>query len=119
MPEQFTAQIPASKFFRPDNRVVDVGEIKVPGRIIKSASVKSEHYTEISLLQLTDLAKRYFSKQPAGAKTGQGDRVSNFSPIERLIWEMQEDLPLSFPEGSELRQLLTYPEPIGMDVYLQ
>ncbi len=39
--------------------------------------------------------------------------------MDRLRWELQEDLPLSFPENSKLKPILTYPEPIGMDVYFQ
>jgi hypothetical protein len=32
---------------------------------------------------------------------------------------MQEDLPLAFPDGSKLNEILAYPEPVGMEVYLQ
>ena len=114
--EVFTADIPASRFFKQDGKAVDVGEIQVIGEITRSEKRKAEHFTEISLLRLSDITKRYFASKP---RTEKKDRVTSWPPLERLRWEMQEDLPLAFPEESELSKILAYPEPIGMGVYLQ
>ena len=115
--ELFTAEIPASRFFRQDGRVVDVGEVDVLGEVEKSPRLRADHFTEISLLQLSALAKRYLNQKPQ-----KEDRnwVASRPPLERLRWELQEDLPLPFPEQCiELNKILSYPEPIGMDVHLQ
>jgi len=114
--EIFTASIPASKFFKQDGKTVDVGEITVSGEVRTISKIKSEHYTHIRLLKLTDLAKRYLHQKPLTEKK---DSIASRSPLERLKWEMQEDLPLAFPDGSELNEILAYPEPVGMEVYLQ
>ncbi|MCX5636531.1 MAG: ATP-binding protein [Planctomycetota bacterium] len=114
--EIFTANIPASKFFKQDGKAIDVGEITVPGKIERNPRLKSDHYTQIRLLNITDLAKRYFHQKPL---TDKKDWIASRPAMERLKWEMQEDLPLAFPDGSKLNEILTYPESVGMEVYLQ
>lgn len=114
--ETFTADIPAWKFFKQDGKAIDVGEIQVTGEITRSAKVKPQHFTQISLLKLSDIAKRYFKQRAA---TDQKDRIASLPALQRLKWEVQEDLPLAFPESAKLSNILTYPEPIGMDVYFQ
>lgn len=114
--EVFSAEIPAWKFFRQDGKTTDVGEIEVTGEITKSERIMSQHFTQISLLRLSDIAQRYFNQKPT---TDKKDRVASWPPIEGLKWEVQEDLPLTFPESSKLNKILAYPEPIGMDVYFQ
>jgi hypothetical protein len=114
--ELFSADIPAWKFFKQDGKAIDVGEIEVTGEITKSARIRSQHFTQISLQRLSNIAQRYFNRK---APTDKKDRVASWPPMGRLKWEMQEDLPLAFAEGSKLNSLLAYPEPIGMDVYFQ
>jgi hypothetical protein len=114
--EVFSADIPAAKFFKQDGKTVDVGEVVVSGEVEQSPRLKAEHFTEISLIRLSDLAKRYLSQKP---RTEDKNRVTSWPPMQRLKWEMQEDLPLTFPEGSQLNDILAYPEPIGMEVHLQ
>src|SRR5260370_5105798 len=114
--ESFTADIPAWKFFRQDGKAIDVGEIEVTGEITRSAKAKPQHFTQINLLKLSDIAKRYFRQK---ALTDQRDRIASLPALQRLKWEVQEDLPLGFPETSPLRKVLSYSEPIGMDVYFQ
>jgi hypothetical protein len=114
--EIFTANIPASKFFKQDGKTVDVGEITVPGELRRDSKLKPAHYTQIKLLKISELAKRYFHQRPS---TDKKDSVASRSALERLKWEMQEDLPLAFPDGSKLNEILAYPEPVGMEVYLQ
>ncbi len=114
--EVFTASIPASKFFKQGGKTIDVGEITVPGEIRRDPHLKSEHYTLIRLLNITALAKRYFRQRPSSEKK---NSIASRSPLERLKWEMQEDLPLAFPDRSKLNEILSYPEPVGMDIYFQ
>ena len=114
--EVFSADIPAAKFFKQDGKTVDVGEVVVLGEVEKSPRLKAEHFTEISLIRLSDLAKRYLSQKP---RPDDKNRVTSWPLMQRLKWEMQEDLPLTFPEGSQLNEILAYPEPIGMEVHLQ
>ncbi|MGA1984539.1 MAG: ATP-binding protein [Acidobacteriaceae bacterium] len=114
--ELFTAEIPAARFFKNDGNAVDVGDVDVPGQIERSARLRTEHFTEISLLQLSSLATRYLTQKP---QTDDKSRVASWPVLERLKWEMQEDLPLAFPPKSGLNEILAYPESIGMEVYLQ
>ena len=114
--ESFTADIPAWKFFRHDGKAIDVGEIEVTGEITRSAKTKTQHFTQINLVKLSDIAKRYFRQR---ALSDQKDRISSQPAMQRLKWEIQEDLPLSFAESSPLYSVLPYAEPIGMDVYFQ
>lgn len=114
--EIFIASIPASKFFKEDRKTVDVGQVMVPGELRRNSKFKSAHFTQIRLLKLSDLALRYFNQKPL---TDKKDYISSRSQMERLKWDMQEDLPLSFPEGSKLNKILAYPEPVGMEIYLQ
>lgn len=114
--ECFTAGIPAWKFFKQDGKAIDVGEIEVTGEITRSAKLKPQHFTQITLLKLSDIAKRYFRQK---ALTDQKDRISSLPAMQRLKWEIQEDLPLGFAKTSPLYSVLPYAEPIGMDVYFQ
>jgi hypothetical protein len=114
--EVFTADIPASRFFKQDGKTVDVGEIPVPGIMRTVPSSKANHYTQITLVNISDLAKRYFRQKPSSEKK---DSIASWPALQRLKWEMQEDLPLPFPDGSKLNEILAYPEPVGMEIYLQ
>lgn len=114
--ELFTAEIPAWRFFKRDRQTVDVGTVDVPGQITRNAKYAPEHFTQITLLKLTELAKRYVSRVPPSDRK---DRVANWPPLDRLRWELQEDLPLPFAPGAKLGEVLPYPEPVGMSVYLQ
>lgn len=114
--ELFTAEIPATKFFKQSGKAIDVGEVEVPGEVEKSGRRKTEHFTEISLIQLSALAKRYLTQKPQTRDKGWS---ASWPALERLKWELQEDLPLAFSEKFKLKDILVYPEPIGMEVYLQ
>jgi ketosteroid isomerase-like protein len=114
--EVFSADIPAWKFFRQEAKPVEVGEVEVTGEIIRSARAKAQHFTQITLQRLTDIAQRYFHQK---SHIERKDRVTGWPPMDRLRWELQEDLPLAFAQGSELNTILAYPESMGMDVYFQ
>lgn len=114
--EVFTARIPASKFFKQGGKTIDVGEVTVPGEVRSSSQLRSDHYTRIELLNITSLAKKYFRQRSSSEKK---NSIASLSPLERLKWEMQEDHPLAFPDNSKLNKVLSYPEPVGMDIYLQ
>jgi hypothetical protein len=115
--ESFTADIPAWKFFKQDGKATDVGEIEVTGEITRSPKIKPQHFTQITLLKLSDIAKRYFKQRTS--PDDRKDRISSLPPMQRLKWEIQEDLPLSFQVTSPLFNALPYEESIGMDVYFQ
>jgi hypothetical protein len=114
--ELFTAEIPAATFFKQSGKAVEVQEVDVPGELERSVRHRGEHFTEISLIQLSPLAKRYLAQKP---QTQDKSRVASWPALDKLKWEMQEDLPLAFAEKCKLKDALVYPEPIGMEVYLQ
>ncbi|MGO9008799.1 MAG: ATP-binding protein [Bryobacteraceae bacterium] len=117
--ERLTAEIPAWKFFKQDGKAIDVGAIEVSGEITRNAKSMPEHFTEISLIKLSEIARRYFRETNQTERREGMNRVADWPPIEKLRWEMQEDLPLALAENSKLNSIMAYPEPIGMDVYFQ
>jgi hypothetical protein len=112
----FTAKVPASKFFRETSKTEEVGELDIPGYISQDKNKRSDHYTRLRLRGLTDNAKRYFDSKPTKADR---NSVLSWKGLEKLKWELQEDLPISFPTNSKLGKLLPYSEPYAMEVYLQ
>jgi HSP90 family molecular chaperone len=77
--ELFTADIPAWRFFRQDGKTIDVGEVEVTGEITRSAKLEPQHFTQITLLRLSDIAKRYFREKP---RADQKNRVSGWPPLK-------------------------------------
>lgn len=111
-----TANIPAKEFFHGTDSDIDVGEILVPGVLTDDERRMKEHSTTIRLKNLTDFARLRLAKDGQGVKA---DSIRKWAPRDRLIWELQDELPLPFPDGSKLNEVLAYREPIGMEVYFQ
>jgi hypothetical protein len=115
-PVILTASIPAEDFFRTSSSEEDVSEILVDGVLNEDVRRSPEHSTTLRLKNLNDYAQARLSKNDKGIKE---DSIIKWAPYDRLVWELQDELPLPFPEGSKLNEVLAYPEPLGIEVYFQ
>lgn len=104
--EVLTASIPAADFFARPLEQVDVEALEVNGVIFSDPKKRRDHFTTITLTGLTNLAKASISTTPT-KQLGQHRRrtasIWDFSPLDRLRWQLCDELPIAFPEGSPYR----------------
>lgn len=109
-----SAKIPTKNYFDENKGLSDItiDEIPINGTISTNPKEKLRHYTKITLVKPTHLVKQYF-KKPV---TRKHDSVLTWSPRDRFIWELQEDLPVNLNETSKYYRKYQYEEPIGINV---
>ncbi len=112
-----TATIPAKDFFLDKPRKkgaleINVEDIPINVVISQNPKQKLDHYTKIRLINTTYLVEQYFIKP----KVKKRESIIFWEPLQRFIWELQEDLPISLPEKSKYYENYTYEEPIGINV---
>ncbi len=117
-PTIINASIPASKYFSRENIVEDyyvqgIEEITIPVIEVINEHKINEHYTKIRLKGFTTLASQFFSH----ATESKRKTISNFSPLERLKWDLRDNVVLDYPKDNPIASILKQP-PVGMDVYL-
>ncbi|HEY9166632.1 MAG TPA: ATP-binding protein [Candidatus Kryptonia bacterium] len=112
-PEVLTARIPAGRFFDIDSPA-EIADIPIEGTIVENRGQTTKHFTRFTLVKPTYLVKQYFTVK----KTKERKTIKNWEPLDRLSWELQDDLPISLPPNSPLGKILKYEEPIGLDVFL-
>jgi hypothetical protein len=112
-PEVLTARIPAGKFFD-INSDAEIADIPIEGTIVENRNQTTKHFTRFRLIKPTYLVKQYFTAK----KTKERKTIKNWDPMDKLSWELQDDLPISFPPNSALGKILKYEETIGLDVFL-
>ena len=93
----FKARIPAEKYNR-EGQTIDVEDIQIPGYEIVDEKYYDQHGTTIHISSLTEVAKRFFSNE--GNVKSARDSIMAFSPLERLTWHLQEELPLDYSQES-------------------
>jgi hypothetical protein len=107
------ANIPAAEFFARPFESKDVEEVPVKGVVHSEPQNVSEHFTVITLEGLTPLANAALSKElpkRQGRKRRRASSVRDASPIDRLRWELSDELPLAFPRDSKYSHLFRYAE---------
>ncbi|HVA98054.1 MAG TPA: ATP-binding protein [Bacteroidia bacterium] len=114
-----TATIPAKDFFLRDKDKtkrgaleINVDDIPINVTIRPNPKERIEHYTKIRLINTTWVVENYFTKP----KTKKKDSILFWEPMDRFIWELQEDLPISLNEKSKYYSKYKYDEPIGINV---
>ena len=111
--EILTAKIPSIDFTQgAKNQLVE--EISIPCKITEDKSQRLNHFTKIVFLNPNYNVLQYFTK----AETRKRDSIIAFNPFDKFIWELQEDLPISFNPKGKSNSRLTYEEPIGIKVYV-
>jgi len=119
-----SATIPTERYFQNPFKEINVTDYEVKGFVVEDPTNKSLHYTQITLGGLTEVAKHAIKKQLASKeiKTKPGKRrvhdVTIGSAYDRLKWELQEELPLSFPKDSDLNKVFEIPETETIRVFL-
>jgi hypothetical protein len=116
-----TATIPAAEFFAKPLDQVDVEELAVNGVIYSEPRRVREHFTTITLTGLTELAKASISTTRPTHPDQRRQRTASIwdaSPLERLKWELSDELPIAFPKGSAYTDFFDYPESQLMEVDL-
>jgi len=111
--EVLTATIPAAEFFSRPLEQIDVEALEVNGVIFSEPRRVGEHFTTITLTGLTALAKASIStstpKQP-GQQRRRTASIWDFSALDRLRWQLCDELPIEFPEESPYRKVFDQPE---------
>lgn len=111
----FKASIPTSEFMRQDKFIEDIEDIRITGSERIDPSQREKHYTIVSLSDTSDLVTAYLTHKPRNVS-----RISIYSweGLDKLKWELEEILPLQFASSSKFVKVLKYPEPMGMEVWL-
>ena len=114
-PIVFRASLPASKYLSSKTKQVDLTEVDVDGIEFSDEKKKEEHYTQIKLLNTTDLLSRYLTSH----KNIRSSRnsIKSWPGMKRLIWELQDVLPIRLKKTSPVNQY-TDSKPRNFEVYL-
>jgi len=99
----FKARVPAEKYIL-EGQAINVEDIQIPGYEIVDEKYYDQHGTTIRISGLTEMGKRFFSDDD-NVKTRQNS-IMTYSPLERLRWLLQEDLPLDYSPKSPYRKVL-------------
>jgi Histidine kinase-, DNA gyrase B-, and HSP90-like ATPase len=117
--EVLTATIPAAEFFARPFEQIDVEALKVKGFIYSEPRRIRDHFTTITLTGMTELALLSISNQRPKLPARQRRRTASIwhaTPMERLRWQLRDELPIAFPEDSAYRKVFNYPESQIMQV---
>ena len=115
-PLVFVARIPASQFFRSiESESQDVTATLVRGEEYEDRKLRAKHYTRITLLETTSLLQKFIEQRQDEKKYR--NSIRSYSSMERLKWELQDILPIPFPEDSVVAQFVD-PNPIDFNVIL-
>lgn len=111
----FKAVVPAEKYVH-EGQSIDVEDIAIPGYQLEDSNYFEQHGTTITISGLTDMVKRFFSKDE-NFKTKK-DSILAFEPIDKIKWILQEDLPLDYPKNSVYAEALKDLGSSGIKIWL-
>ena len=116
-PEIIFAAIPNHKFVEEDQKVLtDIEEIPIQGGKKIDNSQLNKQFTKIKLVGFTRLAKDFFKH--AYLVSRRRETILNYPPLQRLEWELCEDLPIEFDSHNELSEKFAYKSNLPFRVYL-
>lgn len=111
--EVLSAKIPTKEYLLSSKRQY-VEDIPIPCKIIEDQSQSLKHYTRLNFITPNYSVKQYFSK----VETRKRDSINTWDPFSKFLWELQEDLPISFNTDVKSDAKLFYEEPIGINVFV-
>lgn len=111
-----SATIPSGEFFKLRGQI-NVEALPINGVIARDSKQRSNHYTAITLKNLTTSAKLSFGLSAEVSKR-RVNSIRTFPPLERLRWELQDELPIRFSVESPYAGVFPYSETQSMQVYL-
>lgn len=111
----FKATVPAGKYVS-EGQSINVEDVEIPGYQVVNDDFFDQHGTTITIFGLTDMVRRFFSKE--NKVKAKPDTILSYEPMEKLRWILQDDLPLDYPPNSayasEFRDLGT----VGLKIWL-
>ncbi len=115
-PLAFIARIPASQFSQSiESGSQDVTAAVVSGKEYEDRKLRAKHYTRITLLETTSIFHNYLAQRQDRRKYK--NSIRSYSGMARLKWELQDILPLPFPNNSAVAQYVN-PNPVKFNVTL-
>lgn len=114
--EYLYANIPCARYFDSENRMSDVSDIPISGGIRANSTERSRQYTKIVLSGFTKLSWAFFNEE-YNIK-GRRDTILKYSALDRLEWELSEDLPVQH-EDPRFDEIIQFdPDQLPFHVYL-
>lgn len=92
------ANIPLSKYFSDDKRLIDVSSILINGGVTEDRTRMSQSFTKIVLSGFNDLTKSFFFRNHDDKKRKNKNSVETYEGLEKLEWILSDDLPVRFSE---------------------
>ena len=112
----FLARIPVLQFFRSvESESQDLNAALVRGEEYRDRKIRAKHYTRIKLLKTTALLQKYLLQQQDLKKYR--NSIRSYPGLKRLKWELQDILPLPYPNGSTIAPFVN-PNPVDFNVVL-
>ncbi len=93
----FEAIIPSEEFLEENITPIDIEKIPIPGTEARDSIYLNQNGTTIRITGLTGLTHLFFSRDDQKLDNRY---VRNWNPIEKLIWWLQDNLPLDYPHDS-------------------
>lgn len=109
------ANVPCYKYFS-SGSLAEVSEIPIEGHISINNDVIKQSYTKITLSGFTELANAFF--KPVTDISHRKNSIFNYIGIKKLIWRLEEDLPLEYEDDRFNILLKKYSPTIPFRVYI-
>lgn len=113
----FKATVPAEKYVR-DGQSIDVEDVQIPGYELIDDKYLNHHGTTFTISGLTEMVKRFFSKENRVKTKTKAHTILALDPIDRLRWMLQEDLPIDYPVNSAYHEAFKDLGSSGLRVWL-
>ncbi len=93
--EVVKASVPCYEYFN-EERSIDIDKIDIRGGTYRDVSLKSKHYTRITLKGFTELTSAFFSPSKSIGKRKYS--IHSEDGMDKLIWGLTEDLPIKYED---------------------
>lgn len=114
-PVVFRARIPATRFCTESAKVEDLTVADITGREMTDNKKLDDHYTIFRLEKTTPLLHRFMRQRLDQTKFK--NSIRSLPGMERLVWELQDILPIALPARSVVAPLVD-PEPTDFTITL-
>jgi len=113
--EVFFAEIKCGRYFTDNTKSINVEQIPIQGGVTQKPEFKNQSFTKITLSGFSLFGKAFFEEKYK--VESRRNTIRTFDSIERLKWELSEDLPIEFPDDTELKKLFPVNEELPFSVY--
>lgn len=109
------ASIPSHKYFT-DEKIVDIGDIKINGHVYSDPNKKKKHYTKIKLNGFTSMTKEFFN--PQSKEEASRYSIQSWDGLEKIKWSLTEDLPIQYQDERFNKLTKIYSPNLSFRVFL-